>query len=445
MSNFTVNLPKLSDKEFLITDFGAKGDGVTNNTKAINDTIRKANEAGGGKVVIPAGIYITGPIKLLSNINLHLERGSVLQFTKNKEEYPLEITWFEGTETVRTLSPIYAENETDIAITGYGVVDGNGNEWRPIKHFKMTEREWAALLKKSDRVLTVKKEEMWFPTETSFEGWNKFGDALSKIETLDGCEEYYDFFRPSMVKLIGCKNVLIEGVTLQNSPAWNTHLCLCDHVTVRNVFIKNPYYAQNGDGIDIESCTYVSMTDSILDVGDDAICMKSGKGKKARELKRPTEHVIIKDCTVNHGHGGFVIGSEMSRGVKDVTVDNCTFIGTDIGVRIKSALGRGGVIEDINISNIKMTNIIKEAIILTMSYVLGYHDSNEGIVFEEDDYPVFKNINFDNIICTDSETAVKIEGIEGCEPVIHDINFKNMQIKAEKENVIKNADRIFGL
>ena len=162
-------------------------------------------------------------------------------------------------------------------------------------------------------------------------------------EALAAAAPYYDFYRPVMISLRHCKNVLLQGVTFMNSPAWNIHPYFCENLTVEHIQVRNPYYAQNGDGIDVESCTNVHIHHSVFETGDDAICMKSGKNAIARKIQGPCSNVYIHDCLVNEGHGGFVIGSEMSRGVKDILVENCTFVGTDVGVRMKSALGRGGV------------------------------------------------------------------------------------------------------
>ena len=202
---------------------------------------------------------------------------------------------------------------------------------------------------------------------------------------------------------------------------------------MENANIKNPAYAQNGDGIDLESCQNCEISNTVFAVGDDGICIKSGKNRKARETKIPTKNVWIHDCKVYNAHGGFVVGSEMSRGVSNILVENCIFAGTDIGVRFKSAIGRGGVVEDIKIKNIVMTDIIEEAFIFTMGYVLvNIEDENEGKVsYLEDDIPEFKNIYLENIICHKAKTAIKINGLK--ELPIHDIYFNNVVVNAEKD------------
>lgn len=448
-----VELPKIPDREYCIKDFGAVNGGTKSNTEAINAAVTKANEDGGGKVIIPAGIWLTGPIELKSNIDLHLENGAVLLFDKNEEEYPLYLSDFEGLECIRAKSPIFAENASNIAITGTGTVDGNGQLWRPIKQFKMTQRQWDALLKKSQYTVTEKDGQIWLPTKTSFDGWNMSKQKSPELESLVTAQKYWDFFRPVMVRLYQCDHILIEDVTLQNSPAWNLHPCFCQHVTIKNANIRNPYYAQNGDGLDLESCQFAEITGTTFDVGDDAICMKSGKGEKAREIKVPTEHVRISNCTVYHGHGGFVVGSEMSRGVRDVEVKNCTFIGTDVGIRFKSALGRGGVVEDITLDGIQMMDIEKEAIIFTMGYVLDYReDAEKPTVVKAEDIPYFKNITMRNITCNGAEYGLKAEGIDlstldiagesDGSPVIDNIVVENSMIVAKTEKRITNCGKI---
>lgn len=453
MKDFTVELPKIPDREYNVKDFGALNGGTKSNTKAINAAIAKANAEGGGKVIIPAGIWLTGPIELKSNIDLHLENGAVLLFDKNEEEYPLYMSDFEGMECIRAKSPITAENVSNIAITGTGTIDGNGQLWRPIKQFKMTQRQWDALLKKSEYTVTEKDGQIWLPTKTSFDGWNKSKQKSSELENLDTAQKYWDFFRPVMVRLYQCDHILIENVTLQNSPAWNLHPCFCQHVTIKNANIRNPYYAQNGDGLDLESCQYAQITGTTFDVGDDAICMKSGKGEKARQIKVPTEYVRISNCTVYHGHGGFVVGSEMSRGVRNVEVKNCTFIGTDVGIRFKSAIGRGGVVEDITLDGIQMMDIEKEAIIFTMAYVLDYREeAQKAAAVRAEDIPYFRNITMKNIVCSGAEYGLKAEGIDLSAfeiagetdgmPVIDNIVVADSSIVAHIEKKITNCGKI---
>ena len=266
---------------------------------------------------------------------------------------------------------------------------------------------------------------VWYPSQSSYDGMHNPDIKPDEENALERAEEYYDFYRPVMVSLIRCRRVLIDGVTLMNSPAWNLHPLFCEHVTINKVTIRNPWYAQNGDGLDLESCRYVNIFDTTFDVGDDAICLKAGKNEAARKIQFPTEYVTIKGCTVYHGHGGLVVGSEMSRGVRNVVVENCTFIGTDIGVRFKSTLGRGGVVENIRLSHIRMTNIVKEAILFSMRYS-GAMDASK---VKQDDIPEFKNIELDNISCDGAAAAFSVYGLE--QLPIHDITLSDSELRAK--------------
>lgn len=448
---FTVNLPILYDTIHNILDYGAVPSGSVSNTKAIQMAIDHAS-VHGGKVVIPKGIYLSGPIELKSNVNLHIEEGGILLFDKSQEDYPLYMGQYEGLEMIRARSPISSYHSENIAITGKGMIDGNGHMWRPVKKWKVTELEWKTLLEESTYVYQA-KEAIWFPSKSSYEGFLKEKGMRDTIKSLDEAEKYYDYYRPVMIHLNSCKNVLIEDITLTNSPAWNIHPLFCEHITIRHSNIRNPHYAQNGDGLDLESCKYVYINDCTFDVGDDAICIKSGKGEKARKVTIPTEYVRIENCVVYHGHGGFVVGSEMSRGVRHVSVSNCSFIGTDIGIRFKSALGRGGLVENITIDNIQMLNIKKEAMVFMMSYALDYDDTSES-KFTSEDIPYFKNIDISNITCNGAKIGMKIEGISkdtleeynlleyGYIPTIDKIRLRDSYINAELPYLCKDAGNI---
>lgn len=424
--DYKVTVPQFKRLEVLLSDCGAisgKLDIETgrHNARVINDKVKELSENGGGTIVIPKGIWASAPIRLLSDVSIRIESQGLLKFIKSKEDYPLIITNYEGQPCIRTVSPITAENAVNVAITGMGMVDGSGDEWRPVKKFKVTDKQWEQLLKKSDNVLETKETQIWMPTKTSLLG-NEKNIQSDKDEALKEARDYYDFYRPVMVSLCHCTNVLLSGVTFMNSPAWNIHPFFCENVTIDNIKVRNPYYAQNGDGIDVESCTNVHIHHSVFETGDDAICIKAGKNAIARTIDGPCSNIYIHDCVVNEGHGGFVIGSEMSRGVKDILVENCTFIGTDVGVRMKSALGRGGVVENITIRNIDMVNIKGEAVILTMGYVLSLLNRNETIAMDnEEDVPYFRNIDMDGIVCTDCKEFAKIEPLNGRPDTIKDV------------------------
>ncbi|MBQ3253131.1 MAG: hypothetical protein IJA65_01125, partial [Acholeplasmatales bacterium] len=273
---------------------------------------------------------------------------------------------------------------------------------------------------------------IWCPTKTYYDGVLAGEPDYKLPNALEIASEHWDVYRPVLVSFIKCDKVLIEETTIQNSPAWNIHPLYCTNFTMNKAIIKNKFSAQNGDGIDLESCQNCEIANSVFEVGDDGICIKSGKNKEARKIQIPTKNVWIHDCKVFDAHGGFVVGSEMSRGVSNILVENCLFSGTDIGVRFKSAIGRGGVVEDITIKNIQMNKIIAEAFIFTMGYVLvNIEDANEGsVTYDKEDIPEFKNIYLDNIKCNGAGIGIKINGLK--ELPIHNIYFNNIDIKADK-------------
>ena len=431
--NFEVKKPEFKDAIYNILDYGAKSDNDFNNRLAIQKAIDECNKNGGGTVLVPNGFYITGPIEIKSNVNIHLEAGAYIKFLKSKEEYPLIWTEYEGIKRIRCKSPISAKNAINIAITGKGIIDGNGGLWRGVKEFKVTKKQWDKLLEKSSYTIKGNDGLIWCPTETYYNGVIKGEPDYNLANALEIASECYDNYRPVLVSLIECDKVLIEGVTLMNSPAWNLHPLYCTNFTLKDAQIKNPSFAQNGDGLDLESCKNCEIVNTDFSVGDDGICVKSGKNREARKRAFPTENVWIHDCRVYDAHGGFVVGSEMSRGVKNVLVENCSFSGTDIGIRFKSAYGRGGVVEDITIKNIAMNNIVNEAIIFTMGYIFTTIEDNKdnSSKYDMDDIPEFKNIYMDNLTCNSSKVALKILGLP--EKKIHDITLKNSKINAKSD------------
>lgn len=440
--------PKFPNYSVSIVDYGAVGDGLTMNTEAINKSIEDVNKKGGGKVIIPAGIWLTGPIKLRSNVNLYLEEGALIVFSRNFDDYPLIKTSFEGLNTYRCISPIYAYKEKNIAITGKGIIDGSGDAWRPVKKSKLTESQWKKLIASGGVV--DEKNGIWYPSEKSLKGASISNmNVPINLKTIEEHEEIKDFLRPVMVSFVECKNVLLEGVTFQNSPAWNLHPLMCENIILRNLIIRNPWYSQNGDGLDLESCKNVLIYNCNFDVGDDAICIKSGKDADGRKRNKPTENVIIKNCIVYHGHGGFVVGSEMSGGVRNIHVSNCTFIGTDAGLRFKTTRGRGGVVEKIYISNIRMVNIETEPIRFNMYYGGEAPEAGDGkkITREEikklpvtEETPQFREIYMKNIYSIGSYRALALRGLP--EMNIKKIYIENTILKAKNGIEIFEADSI---
>ena len=440
--------PKFKKDTISILKQGAIADGFTLNTKIINSSIDALHKKGGGVVLIPAGLWLTGPVVIKSNINLHLANGATLLFTEDFDQYPLVEANWEGLPQMRNQSPLSATNATNIAITGKGVIDGNGDAWRMVKKDKLTESNWKKLLN-SGGVLSEDKK-TWYPTEKSLKGagFSNPG-AISPEKDLAFYESVKDFLRPNLLLFTKCKYILLEGVTFQNSPAWCLHPLMSEHLTVRNISVKNPWYAQNGDGIDVESCRYVLIENSVFDVGDDGICIKSGRDAEGRKRAMPTQDVIVRGCTVYSSHGGFVIGSEMSGGAKNIYVSNCTFIGADIGLRFKTTRGRGGVVENIFIRDIYMKDIPGEAILFDMYYaardpiaLAGEKRQLPKVEFKtvDETTPVFKNFHISNVYCNGAEKGIFIRGLP--EMHIRDIFLENMVLQAKLGIDIQEASGI---
>ncbi|KAF1299166.1 endopolygalacturonase [Enterococcus sp. JM4C] len=359
-----------------ILEFGA--DEKKMNTSAIQEAIDATSQKGGGRVVIPAGTYNTGAIFLKSNIELHLSAGAVLKFSDKQEDYPVVSSRWEGVHKDVYASCIYAENAENISITGFGVLDGNGESW------------W--------HVFRNRREELNYP-------------------------------RPKLISFHACKRVTISGVHMENSPSWTVNPILCENITIDNISIKNPADSPNTDGIDPESCKNVRISNCHIDVGDDCIAIKAGT--EDTEERVSCENITIVNCTMVHGHGGVVLGSEMSGDIRNVTISNCIFQDTDRGIRLKSRRGRGGTVEDIRVSNIVMDNVMCPFII-NLYYFCGPR-GKEPYVWEKVPYPIddrtpcFRRIHFMNVTARNVQAAAGfIYGL--AERVASDISFTNVDI-----------------
>jgi polygalacturonase len=433
-----VKQPGFRKDSINVTRYGAKNDGVFLNTAAINNAINDCSKRGGGVVVIPAGLWLTGPIELKSNVNLHLKKSALLQFTNDFNQYKLVPTNWEGLPQMRNQSPLSATNAFNIAITGFGIIDGNGDAWRMVKKDKLTESQWKKLVASGGVVSDDKRT--WYPSEKSLKGSKlKNPGEITSDKSPEFYESVKDFLRPNLLVFTNCKQVLLEGVTFQNSPAWCLHPLMCEDLTVRNVSVKNPWYAQNGDGIDVESCRNVLIENSVFDVGDDGICIKSGRDEAGRKRGRPTENLIARNCTVYHAHGGFVIGSEMSGGARNLYVENCTFIGTDIGLRFKTTRGRGGIVENVFIRNIAMKDIVGEAILFDMYYAAQDPIPLTGEKREPpkvetlpvtEATPQFRSFHIRNVVCNGAEKAIFVRGLP--EMNVKDIVMEDMVLQSNK-------------
>lgn len=437
-----VEQPVFPEYSVNITDFGAVADGKTLNTEAINNAIKDVNSKGGGKVVIPAGLWLTGPIELKSNVNLYTEQNSLILFTDDFNAYPILETSFEGLETRRCQSPISAWNAENIAITGYGVFDGSGDSWRPVKKGKMTASQWKSLLASGG----VVENDVWYPTAGSLKGAKacKEFNNPEGIETDEEWNEIRPWLRPVLLNIVKSKKVLLEGVTFKNSPSWCLHPLSCEHITIKDVKVFNPWYSQNGDALDLESCNYALIINNVFDAGDDAICIKSGKDEDGRKRGEPCQNVIVKNNVVLHGHGGFVVGSEMSGGVKNIYVSDCTFLGTDVGLRFKSTRARGGVVENIHIHNINMIDIPHEALLFDLFYGgkgAGEETEEELIARMKtaippvtEETPAFRDIYISGITANGVGRAMFFNGLP--EMPIRNIDIKDVQITNAKVGIV---------
>ena len=432
-----VQAPEFPATQVSLADYGGVGDGIILNTVAFKNAIQGLSKKGGGKLVVPPGIWLTGPIELKSNINLYLEKGSVILFSQDFNLYPLVDMVFEGLSTRRCQSPISGKDLVNVAITGEGSINGSGQAWRPLKKSKVTDSKWKEVVKSGG---VLKEKDYWFPSAKSLKGQSMSDMNVPTGKLTDNeWNEIKDFLRPVMISFVECKNVMLQGVLFENSPSWNIHPLMCENVIIDHIFARNPAYAQNGDGLDVESCKNVLVVNSTFDVGDDGICIKSGKDEEGRKRARATENVIVDNCKVFQGHGGFVVGSEMSGGVRNVSVSNCEFLGTDVGLRFKSNRGRGGVVENIYIHNIYMLNIVTDSFLFDLYYggksaSEAQEDNNQGLNDSKelpvtDETPCFKNIFVKNIVSSNAHRAMYFNGLP--EMNILNINLENAVITSQ--------------
>lgn len=442
-----VSAPVIPENKVCLKDFGADPTGQALSTEAFSKAIDALTKQGGGHLIVPAGVWLTGPIVLKSNIDLHLEAGAVIQFAADETLYPLIDTSFEGLDTRRCQSPLSANGATNISITGEGAIDGNGAYWRPVKRSKVTDSHWKRLLAiPGSKEL---KKGYWVPSEGYAKGEQGANMNVPNATTEEEWNAVKRFLRPVMISIVKCKNVLLQGVIFQNSPAWNLHPLMCENVIIDNVLVRNPEFAQNGDALDLESCKNCLIVNSRFDAGDDGICIKSGKDADGRKRGIPCENVVVDGCTVFAGHGGFVVGSEMSGGVKNFMVKNCQFLGTDVGLRFKSTRGRGGIVENIFIDGISMMNIVNDAITFNMYYggvsvaearAAGKTPDNTTKMKVDETTPIFRNINIQNVVCNGAGRAMEFNGLP--EMPMDGINLKNITIRAHEDATFTNCTNI---
>ena len=405
-----IRQPEFKDKSYNITDFGASTKAkAADNQKAINKAIATCSKNGGGRVVIPEGTFITGAITMLSKVNLHIEKNGVLLFAFQPELYPIVPTRWEGIDCWNLQPCVYAYKQTDIAITGQGTIDGGGENdtwWKWCGKYHYGWKEGIISQKSGSRARLLKMAE----------------DGVDMNERKFGPQ---DGLRPQLINFNQCDGILIEDVTLLRSPFWVIHPLLSKNITVRGVHINND--GPNGDGCDPESCDGVLIENCFFNTGDDCIAIKSGRNNDGRLWGRPSENIIIRNCEMQNGHGGVVLGSEISGGCRNVFAENCKMDSPDLDrvIRIKTNTCRGGIIENLYARNIEVGQCGESVLKINLDYepkeicCRGYA-------------PTVRNINIENITCQKSKYGVQIIALDSvCN--VYDINVKNCRFNGVKD------------
>ena len=406
-----VTAPVIPDNTVSLTDVGGVGDGVTLNTEAFKKGISQLTKQGGGHLNVPAGVWLTGPIMLKSGIDLHLDKNAIILFSPDKSLFVDP-----NGKSDRCYAGIRASKQKDIAITGEGIIDGNGAQWRPVKRGKVSDTEWKAF----QQIGGVERDggQLWYPWDVKA-GYPNIADTPEEQEKK----------RNDLIRLTDCENVLIQGVTVQNSPRFHVHPCYSRNVIVDGVTVRCPWNAQNGDAIDFSDVNVGLIVNCTVDAGDDGLCMKSGKNKPASPANG-CEDILIAQNTVYHAHGGFVIGSESIGGMKRIVVRDNRFSGTDTGLRFKSNIGRGGKSENLFIENIVMTDIRDEAIVFQCDYMdrPAGRDNPEFVKPTTlENIPDFQDIHIRNVVCRGCTTGIKAKGAAGAN-CVHDIDITDATI-----------------
>ncbi len=415
-------VPQFCTDTFNITNFGAnQGADAKTNQKAILDAVEKAAE-NGGVVLIPAGEWLTGPITLKSNVNLHVAEGALLKFSTNYDDYlPAVVTRWEGVDCQNLHPLIYANEETNVGITGKGIIDGQANNdiWWFMKG--RSKYGWHEGLRSQgdggrDTLLAYDREKVSLDERKPFD----LEDAL----------------RPQLVNIRNCKNVIIEGVTLKNSPFWVIHPLFVENLIVRGVTIVS--HGPNSDGCDPESCTNVLIEDCFFDTGDDCIAIKSGRNNDGRRWQRPSQNIYVRNCQMKNGHGGVVLGSEISGGFKNLWVENCKMDSPQLDrvIRIKTSDCRGSLIENVFVRNVEVGCCYECVLKINLMY-----EPEENC--EHNYPPMVRNINLENVTSTKSKFGLYVIGMSNAPERVKDINITNCSFNGvEKGNNIKSATNV---
>jgi polygalacturonase len=405
--------PRFPARDFDAVRFGARGDGERDCTEALRSAIRACHEAGGGRVVVPKGVWLTGPVHLLSRVNLHLEEGATLRFFHDPKRYlPLVPSFWEGMECLNYSPLIYALDQQDVAVTGAGVLDGQADceHWWPWKG--RTNCGWSKGQPHQgparDRLIRMVEAGVP-PAERAF------GEG--------------SYLRPNFLVFFRCRNVLVEGVTIRNSPMWEIHPVLCANVTVRGVKIVS--HGPNNDGCDPECSRDVLIEDCLFDTGDDCIAIKSGRNADGRRVRTPSENIIIRNCVMKDGHGGVTIGSEISGGARHIYAERCRMDSPNLDrvLRLKTNAMRGGVIEHVYMRDVEVGQVADALLHVDFLYEEGLNGPH---------LPVVRRIEMENIRCRRTRYGVYIRGFENSP--VRDVLLRNWQVEeAPGGNVIEHA------
>ena len=398
--------PEIPQNEINILDFGVKNDGICKNTQAIENAIDKLSASGGGKLIFPEGKYLTGPIVFKDNIELHLKEGAEILFSTDFEDFMPPRYMQRGGVRCYAVSPLlYSYKVKNIAVTGKGTLNGNG-------HF-------------------------WWPMQQNQPGMDMLADMCKNRTPLE--ERVFDKIeygiRPPFIQFLNSENILIEGVTVINSPSWTIHPVYCKNIIISGITLNSPVEAKNSDGIDPDSCENVLIENCRIHTGDDAFALKAGRNEDAWDVNIPTKNVLVRNCDVTMSRGGLSVGSEMSAGVENVLFENCTLDDTNGGIRLKANRVRGGYIRNIECRNITLKKMNQQAIQLTLRY--SGCNPVEGC---EDRISHLENVYIENVTCESAPVGIEVSGLK--ERPVKNVTIKNVRINADVDKIIEDVENV---